>query len=133
MAVKRDDLRNGELLRALVANCFKENTQENVHGVLRCLRDSYVWVPCNPKPDILTNESGKFFPVFSNGDQVPEDYAANFMIMEHHFLEALAMAAEEYVVGIVLDPFTMPFVVEKAIFDFVRDLPTNIDTRDGHL
>ncbi len=127
MGVKRETLAHGDVLRQLVANCCSNNTQENLRGVLRCLRDSYVWIPCNPDPDVLKNEQGSFVPVFSNGDLMSEEYRSHFTLVERHFIEAMNLAEDMDVIGIVLDPFTQPFVVEKGIFAYVRELPTNID------
>lgn len=157
MGVKIETLENGNVLRALVAQFKNERTEQHFVAVLRCLRDSYIWIPCNVKmsntdekkfahankgdtvgtdneirlvPDILQNGDDFFFPVFSNCEQMGEDYGSHFSKIEKHFFEAMSLAmAKENVVGIVLDAFSQAFVVEKELFEFVGNLPTNIDEK----
>ena len=154
MGIKREALKGGGVLRALVAQFYADRTEQNLFAMLQCLRDSYVWIPYLVKigdadiekfrhakegetvtldaearlvPDILKNGDSLFFPVFSGLDQMGE-YGSHFSKMEKHFFEAMAMAmAHEEVVGIVLDAFTRPYVLEKGFFDIVGKLPTNVD------
>ena len=79
-------------------------------------------------PDILQNEDGYFFPVFSNCEQMGEKYGSNFSHIEKHFFEAISLAiAQENVSGIVLDAFTKPLVINKELYDFIGKLPSNIE------
>lgn len=157
MGVKREALNDGKILRILVERFNRERTRQNLIGLLACLRDSYVWIPCNVNmcdadyekflhakkgdtvstdsevrltPDILKNGDDLFFPVFSNCAQMGTDYGAHFSKIEKHFFEAMSMAsAHEEVAGIVLDAFTQPFVLEKDLFDFVGNLPSSIEDK----
>ena len=47
MGIKRDTLENGNVLRFLVDRFNKDQTDENFISVFRCLRDSFIWIPCN--------------------------------------------------------------------------------------
>lgn len=155
MGIKIEILENGNVLRALVEQFNNEKTEQHFVAVLRCLRDSFVWIPCNVKmsnadekkfayahkgdtlstdneihlvPDILQNGNDFFFPVFSNCEQMGEDYGSHFSKIEKHFFEAMSLAiSRENLVGIVLDAFSQSFVVEKELFEFVGNLPTNIE------
>ncbi len=155
MGVKRETLANGKVLRALVVQFEERRTEENLIGLLTCLRDSFVWIPCNVEmdnidmekflgakkgdtittegnirmvPDILKNGEDLFLPVFSSNDQMGEEYGSHFSKVQKHFFQAMSMAmARENVVGIVLDAFTHPFVIEKKLFDLIGRLPSQID------
>ena len=144
-------LADGKILRFLVEQFKHERSQENLLAVLRCLRDSAIWIPGTMKlsdtdvemlqnlregetfsfseptkfvPDILQNGDDFFFPVFSNCEQMGE-YGKHFSTIQKHFFVAMRLAmAKENVCGIVLDAFTTPFLVHKTLFDFIGELPS---------
>ena len=102
--VKYKDLESGKVLQYLIDRFNKDRTPDKFYSVLRCFRDSYVWIPCTLssisdadiekfsnanvgdtifssdeirlKPDILRSGDAYFFPVFSNPDQMG-DYGKN--------------------------------------------------------
>ena len=75
-------------------------------------------------PDILQNGDEFFLPVFSNAEQMGES-GNHFSKIEKHFFDAMLLAlARENVCGIVLDPFTAPYVARKEDFDFIGELPS---------
>ena len=78
-------------------------------------------------PDILQNEEGYFFPVFSSAEEMGE-YGESFSKVEVHFLEAVSFAEhnEKDVLGIVLNPFTKQFVVNKDMFDVMKKMKSRI-------
>lgn len=78
-------------------------------------------------PDILQNGDNFFFPVFTSADEMGE-YGNHFSKVEKHFLEALTLAAnnEKDVVGIVVNAFSEPFIVEKEIFDIIENMKSRI-------
>ena len=148
MGVKRETLEGGNVLRALVAQFNNDRTEQNLFALLCCLRDSFIWIPCNAvisnedaeqflnaqKGDVIQSmndikmEPELFFPIFSNCEQMGEDYGGRFSKVEKHTFEAMNMAmARENVVGLVLDAFTQPFVIKKDLFEIIGKLPTNID------
>ena len=155
MGITQETLKNGKVLRALVHQFLAEQNQQNLLAILKCLRDSYVWIPCNVNiseadteqflnaqvgdtvtsaedirftPDILQNGDLFYFPVFSNCDQMGADYGNRFSKIEKHFFEAMSLAnARENVEGIVLDAFTQPFIVKKDLFDIIGKLPSSLE------
>ena len=155
MGITQETLKNGKVLRALVHQFLAEQNQQNLLAILKCLRDSYVWIPCNVNiseaatehflnaqvgdtvtsaedirftPDILQNGDLFYFPVFSNCDQMGTDYGNHFSKIEKHFFEAMSLAnARENVEGIVLDAFTQPFIVKKDLFDIIGKLPSSLE------
>lgn len=155
MGIKREALENGNVLRFLVDRFNKDQTDENFISVFRCLRDSFIWIPCNLEmsdadmemftnvsagdvvkttgdiklvPDTLKNGDYLFLPVFSNCEQMGEDYGNHFSKVEKHFFEAMSMAmAREDICGIVLDAFSQPFIIAKDAFEFIGNLPSEIE------
>ncbi|MBR0459253.1 MAG: SseB family protein [Victivallales bacterium] len=148
-----EESEDGKILRFLVEQFNQERSEEHFLAVLRCLRDSLIWIPGTMKlsdadaemlknvqeaetfsfseqvefvPDILQNGDDFFFPVFSNCEQMGE-YGTHFSTMQKHFFVAMGQAMKkENVCGIVLDAFTSPFVVPKTLFDFIEKLPSGL-------
>ena len=61
MGVKREALENGKVLQILIEQFENNRTEKNLYAVLRCLRDSFVWIPGNfimnkEDKEKLTNE-----------------------------------------------------------------------------
>ncbi len=154
--VKYKDLESGKVLQYLIDRFNKDRTPDKFYSVLRCFRDSYVWIPCTLssisdadiekfsnanvgdtivssdeirlKPDILRSGDEYFFPVFSNPDQMG-DYGKNFSKIEKHSFEAMGMAlAHKETMGIVVDAFTNPLVIDKGLFDMIEKLPSEIES-----
>ncbi len=154
MGVKRETLKSGRVLKTLIERFEKDRTKENLIPVLHCLRDSFVWIPGTLRmsdtdaekfknsqvgdtvtidevmkfePDILQNGEDKFYPVFSSIEEMGE-YGNNFSKVEKHFFEAMSYAnGKKETVGIVVNAFSMPFVVPKEWFEIIGSFPTNID------
>ena len=154
MGVKREMLKSGRVLKALIEQFENDRTKQNLISVLHCLRDSFVWIPGTLRmsdadvekfqnsqvgdtvttdeimkfePDILQNGEDKFYPVFSSIEEMGE-YGNNFSKVEKHFFEAMSYAnCKKETVGIVVNAFSMPFVVPKEWFEIIGSFPTNID------
>lgn len=154
MGVKRETLKSGRVLEALIEQFENDRTKQNLIPVLHCLRDSFVWIPGTLRmsdadvekfrnsqvgdtvttdeimkfePDILQNGEDKFYPVFSSIEEMGE-YGNNFSKVEKHFFEAMSYAnCKKETVGIVVNAFSMPFVVPKEWFEIIGSFPTNID------
>ena len=75
MGVKRETLKSGLVLKALIEQFENERTKQNLIPVLHCLRDSYIWIPGTLKMSEI--DAGKFLN--SNvGDTVTTDDAMKF-------------------------------------------------------
>lgn len=154
--IKAADLENGNTLVYLKLQFMKEPTQENLLPLLWCLRDSVVKVPfiaemseedkkrvmecaegetfCNKDEVRLTadilkaQDDNRYFPIFSQDEQMPEDYRKKFTVIPITALDALKMAhGDETVSGLVLDGFTFPFVVPFELADYMASLPSRIE------
>ncbi len=157
IGVKRETLKSGRVLKALIEQFENDRNELSLISVLHCLRDSYVWVPGTMQvsnidvekflsskegdlvstdddmkfePDILQNGEDKFYPVFSSIEEMGK-YGNNFSKVEMHFFDAMSYAmGKKETVGIVVNAFSMPFVVSKELFEFIGQMPTNIDEEE---
>ncbi|MEA4923506.1 MAG: SseB family protein [Eubacteriaceae bacterium] len=139
------DLEDGSMLEAAVAKFNKERNEQNLLSIIEILRDSNVWVPCTAVtgedsaakdnfrlvPDILQNGEALYFPMFSTVKAMG-DYGNDFSKIQKHMLEVITMAktnAKEPV-GIVLNAFSEPFVLDKEIWDIVEKMGSRIEGSD---
>jgi len=141
--VRKESLENGWVLSELLKMCKAENTKEHTCGLLRCLRDSKVWVPMNMrvsaadtsrllsskvgdavviseeigiKPDILmdVNTNTKILPVFSQKEQIPDEYKSRFSWLHIDFIAVCDWICQYADVhSIVIDPLTMSYIFPK--------------------
>lgn len=61
------------------------------------------------------------------------EYGEHFSKIEIHFLDAIMRArnSEKELVGIVIDAFSEPFVLETGVFDLVEGLKSSLtDTQE---
>ena len=81
------------------------------------------------RPDILRDEEGRlYFPIFSNGEQMPEEYASRFSSITVTAREAVRMAAgPKGLEGLVLDPFTEPVGIPFSIADRIEELAEKLN------
>ena len=130
------DLEDGSLLKEAVISFNENRTEEKLLDLLQYLRDSRVFIACNaipdPKnkdhpdylvPEIMESEGKRFFPVFSSLNEM-KDYETIFSVVRRDFPDVLQQAESEKpeVSGIVLDPFTLPFVLSRDLFGTVKGL-----------
>ncbi len=76
------------------------------------------------RPDFLRDkEGGLYFPIFSNREQMPEEYASQFSAITVTAREAMRMAeGPEGLQGLVLDPFTEPFEIPMPLAEQIKEL-----------
>ena len=159
--VSPETLKNGKVLCHLKMRFLEDiGDQGAMMALLSCLRDSQVWVPFQVhmaqedveqfknssvgdvvttqeevrlKPDTLRDRNGAlYFPVFSQKEQIPQEYAAQFTLMSIPALRALSMAHElEGVVGLVLDGFTQSLPIPLQTADLMWDIPSRLESAQG--
>ena len=78
-------------------------------------------------PDILQNGDAFFFPIFSTEEAMGE-YGEGFSKLQKHILEVIPLARnnEREPVGIVLNAFSEPFILDKEIWDIVENMKSRI-------
>ena len=74
-------------------------------------------------PDILQNGEDFFFPVFTSEEAMGE-YGNSFSKLQKHFLEAIPLARnnDKKPVGIVIDAFSEPMVIDKELFEVIENI-----------
>lgn len=140
----------GKVLAEVIALYDQEQTPKHLLEVLRCLKATSVIVPIQLavsdedkeqilqakigdtisakndirlKPDILARGGGgKLFPVFSQKEQMPEEYRQRFSILHMPFVQVLDMAEKEDLQGVVVDAFSKYFIIEKDVYHLIRQL-----------
>ena len=146
-------LEDGKVLVYLKHKYVEESTEENIYPLLGCLRDSQVLVPMNVTmseedeamfknadvgdvvqskgdirliPDILQNDDKYYFPMFSNKEQMPEDYANHFSIIDLSVVQCIEMAKNiDKLSGLVIDAFTEPMVIKFDLADVIMKLESS--------
>ena len=78
-------------------------------------------------PDILRSGDALFFPVFSAEEEMGE-YGDGFSKVGKSFLEALTLAKnnDNELSGIVVNAFTVPFVVDRELWDVVENMKSRL-------
>ena len=80
------------------------------------------------KPDILQSGDELFFPIFTNCEQMGDDYSNHFSKIEMDFPSVMEnVSARGDLSGIVIDAFTSPFVISKDTFEIIKEL----ERKDG--
>jgi len=156
--IDKKTLESGRVLLYLKHEFLSNRSKETLFPLLSCLRDSNVIVPVNVtmsdfdkekflnskqgdvvttsdeircKPDILKNGDNFFFPMFSNEEQIPEEYGNNFSKVVLPVLRCINMAKSyEHVCGIVIDAFTEPLVLEYEIADLIFEFESRLKSED---
>lgn len=151
--VTREDLEDGRILAATVAAYEKEPNEAHFINVLEILRDSYVWILSYTRcveddqtginkmdsntienaenridPAILMNGDKAFLPIFSS-QEVMYEYVPQFYKVRKHMLEVISLAktSDKELSGIVLNPFSEPFVLEAVLWDLVEKMKSGVE------
>jgi len=84
------------------------------------------------EPDILVNDDGeRFFPIFCNDEQIPEDYKQNFSIKDIPVFRCIELAKmKDNVNGLVLDPFTEQITIPFEMANIIDRKKSRIKIRE---
>ena len=143
--ITKELLEDGSFLKRAAGICARNCTKLNVFKLLKVLRDSMVWIPCNldlgdetqkniPLEEclrvgakILKNGDKFLFPVFSAADEMGK-YGKDFTAVKCTFLYALSLAkkGKGEAAGIVINPFTEPFVVDREFFGVLEEMESSL-------
>lgn len=147
-------LEDGKVLVYFKHKYLEESTEDNIYPLLACLRDSQVLVPMNVTmseedeamfknadvgdllqskddirliPDILQSDDKYYFPMFSNKEQMPEDYANHFSIITLPVVQCIEMAKNiDNLNGLVIDAFTDPMVIKFDLADVILKMESSV-------
>lgn len=135
--ITEDDLEDGSMLEEAVSRFNKEKGESNLVALLEILRSSYVWMPCRMlselnvqtdfedgfSPDLFQKGADYFMPIFSSEEQMKE-FATARSKQAVSVMKAVKMASESTtpLVGLVLNPFTEPFVIDMKLCSVIEKM-----------
>ncbi len=126
---------NGAILCRKKNRFLAENSQENLYSLLRCLRDSFVFMPLETvtgeegeshrEPIILEDQNQTLnFAVFTQEEQIPGEMRNNCDMMRVRFVECMQLAhVHGQIRGLILDAFTEPCPLPLVIADLALQMP----------
>jgi len=149
--MENNDLRmaiaDGSLMRQLIVKFQQSGSPEDLSKLFAVLKMSMVAVPGTAEsaeeyadevakngngrnavkfiPYKMKDDEGNFYlPVFSNPDQVHEDFKKKYMLAKLSFLQCMDMAEQlTDVSGIAIDGHTNYMIIKKEYFDIISQLP----------
>ena len=131
--MKRSLMKDGKMLRECIEQYKYYSSGNNQMVVYTCLRDSRVFVPWRAgrvNDMAFLRENGKrYLPAFSNVAQMG-DKAGNLEVEEKDFLDVITAARFANVDGILVDPYTIPFLVEPREYDTISRMITRITSEN---
>ncbi|MBR4549885.1 MAG: SseB family protein [Oscillospiraceae bacterium] len=131
--MKRSLMKDGKMLRECIEQYKYYSSGNNQMVVYTCLRDSRVFVPWRAgrvNDMAFLRENGKrYLPAFSNVAQMG-DKAGNLEVEEKDFLDVITAARFANVDGILVDPYTIPFLVEPGEYDTISRMITRITSEN---
>lgn len=139
-AYTASDLEDGRMLKDAVVAFNKNKTEMNLLNVMEILRDSKVWVPCRVVddadvnemtklvPDIISHESLLYMPVFSNPAEMG-DYGKELSLISEKITDVVDVynKCDKKLTGIVLNPFSQPFVLESQFLELLVAMKSNLE------
>ena len=142
-------LDSGNVLATLLKNFVNDPKDETLYPLLNCLIDSDLWVPMTlemskedeellknskkgdevktkedikMRPDILKSGEELFFPIFSQMEQIPEEYKNEFSWAKMPLINCISLCkATENVEAIVLDAFTSKFEIHSELMGYLEE------------
>ena len=122
-------LEGGKTLAYLKSRFLSKKTREQLEWLQACLHDSVLIVPTLPvsgKPDFLEDEESKrYLPVFSQEEQMPDDYASEFDLKRLAFEDCYKLARSfPDVIALELDAFTEPFTISLDMAEVILKTPS---------
>lgn len=131
--MKRSLMKDGKMLRECIEQYKYYSSGNNQMVVCTCLRDSRVFVPWRGgrvNDMAFIKENGKrYLPVFSNEAQ-QGDKAGSFEVAEKDFVDVITAARFANADGILVDPYTVPFLVEPSEYDTISRMITRITSEN---
>lgn len=79
-------------------------------------------------PDILENNGNFFFPIFSTKEAMGE-YGDNFSVMPQNIIDIITLAKnnDKKPVGIVLNAFSEPFIIDREVWDIIEKMKSRLN------
>ena len=153
--VTREMLESGETLLSLKNTFLNEQSGGNFMAMLACIMDSIVWVPgklvlsdddlsrmvsgqvgetlrnsdaIRFVPTLFgTDEGGRFYPMFSNEEQIPQDFSDSNSLVAMTGAECIRRArGSGNAAGVVLDPLTESCTMPMNYVELIDKLESRL-------
>lgn len=137
--ITADDLEDGSMLEAAVTKFHESKSEADLISLLEIIRDSYVWVPGRMSnqnservekltADVFKNGDEFFLPIFSS-EAAMKKYAGKCTKIPMYAVKAIELAkkSDKTMAGIVLNPFTEPFVIDMKLCDVIEKMKARVE------
>lgn len=126
-----DMLRDGSRLFYIKSRFLSKKTPEQLNWLMACIRDSELIVPIVPatgEPDFLENDYlDRYLALFSQEEQLPEDYREQFELKRMKFHECVELAKSFSMCdGLVLDGLSEAMVLEYDMVERILKVPSRL-------
>ena len=157
--VTREMLESGETLLSLKNTFLEEQSGGNFMAMLACIMDSVVWVPgklvfsdddlskivsgqigetlrnsdaIRFVPTLFgTDEGGRFYPMFSNEAQIPQEFSDSNSLVAMTGAECIRRArGSKNAAGVVLDPLTQVCTMPMNYVELIDKLQSRLSPED---
>lgn len=133
----------GKILMSVKNMYLKDKTKESFLNLVGCLLDSKVLIPMHVENDendekkcypmILSNDDNESaYPIFSNEEQLEGHYEEpDCEVYEIPVTLAIEIIKEDKETkGLILDPFTTPFLIESELMELLLDIASQNESDD---
>lgn len=131
----------GKILLSAKDTYLKDKSKDSFANFIGCLINTKVLIPMHVEKDdegkdrcypmIITNDNGQsVYPIFSNEEQIGTQYHNDDCeVYEIPVPLAVEIIQEDKETqGLILDPFTIPFLIDKDLGDLIIELVTEKET-----
>ena len=149
--IKKEDLENGTALKMVLDIFNKDRTKDNLGTVITILRSSSVYLACHAveqdkaaepdtdnedgeflEPQVLENSGHLFLSVYTSEKEYDKNTKDNYPVsIQSKFIHAVDMAKSiDHLTGIVVNPFSDNFIVDKDLFEPISKIPPMYEEND---
>ncbi|MGN1404693.1 MAG: hypothetical protein ACI4WM_00365 [Erysipelotrichaceae bacterium] len=127
MQFPREKLENGQFLESVIEDFYEHQDDEHIFKVMAVLRDSSVYVYYSVDVhEVAFMQSGNdhYIGVFS---EEPEE-CKGFYIKKEPVVNLIktAIRLNNFINGIVVNPYTRPFEIPEMLFDMILNAPSSV-------
>lgn len=154
MKYKRSELDDGKILRKLIKQFHEDQSVKNEIQILECLRDSYIYMPCDIiicnkdmkkfensnvgdyikteeeiiiRPDSYKLDDEIIMPIFSCKEEMNKCYKTYHDSIKIHFIYAMKKCLEdEKYYGLTIDVNGYGYGFSKEMFNSILCIPSNV-------
>ncbi len=120
VSVTQDLLEDGTFLKQVISICNRNRTQLNLFRLLKILRDSWVWIPCNTIMSDVDHEAWSKIVM----DALDNDDLDSLIGLEVSNQDSIRLVPDILQNG---DAFSEPFIIPTEIFSIIAKMDSSIE------